>query len=245
MSKINQNSYSLNTSGGAFKVVEIFEHYVKKMARDEEMETYKPTVSYAYNNLGFRDKDGKFHESWIRTEYLNNSNYGSQEDCELEMYREFTFANRKKHLPIVTPILEGDEYCYVMPRVKTKDDLGLDIYNFISKPYVQKRLKKIKLAVVNKLNKIGIKINYRQFKYRTDNIAEFGIAAGLKDEKIINNLFWFVMEDFYSGIIGDMHFSNLGLYRGNIVALDMGQIGIDDYKNPRKQFSKRSINGRY
>lgn len=244
MSKINPNSHSVNSSGGAFKKVEIFEHYVRKIAREEQFTTYKMSDTRAYENGYFRDKDGKFHPSWNQTEYIGDSQYGRQEDCDLEMYHEFTFANRKKHLPFVIPVLEGDENCYVMPRAKVKEDLDVNLYKLSEKPYVKRRLKKIKLTVLNKINRAGINLTMPQFTYRCDNIVEFGIAAGLTDKKIINNLFWFVMEDFYSGIIGDMHFSNLGIYRGNVVAIDMGQISDYHFRNPRKRYRKRSLSYR-
>lgn len=215
MSKIGRYSDSETFSSGAFKSVEIFEHFVRKgVLEDSESESIDE--SWVRDQSRYYDTDGNFHQSWV-----SGSDKSSYEDCLLELANEFEYVNRKKHLPIIVPIVEGNPECYVMPRAKTYHEIT---NKKITDKVIARRSKEIKIALLGRLQKIGVKYLYRDLNYRFESLILLGLRADFTNEKIISNLFWFIAEDAGSGILGDMHNGNIGIYHGNIVSFDLGQV---------------------
>ena len=211
---------SQDSSSGAFKTVDIFDHYVRKTAHtNDESYSWKLSRSEAEENSSFFDKEGVFHYSWVNTQ--RDSNYGDPEDCQQELTVEFNYAKRKSHLPIIVPILEGDETCYIMPKAKTFFDYE---DKKIPKRVLERRSKYIKVMLTARIRQVGGKTFYFEYARRFDDLILLGIRAGLSNKKIINNLFWFVAEDAGSSLLGDMHKANICIYRNNLATFDMGQI---------------------
>lgn len=222
LEELLDNSTSESTSG-AFKSVEVFEYYVRKSVRYEASEGYKMTETEAKNHSWCYDDDDVFHYSWVQTEFDNYDN-ADPDECYQELVNEFSYVKRKSHLPIIVPILEGDEECYIMPRAKT-------FYEIVKKPIpprvLKRRAKNIKTALVARIRQVGGKYFVPDISYRFNSLIELGISAGLSDDKIVKNLFWFVAEDAGSSLLRDMHKANICIYKGNLATFDAGQT----YKN--------------
>lgn len=219
MERLNSMS-SQDSSSGAFKTVDIFEHYVRKMAHTtDEGSSYKLSYSDAKENSCFYDDEKVFHYSWVETQW--DSEYGDPEDCQSELTTEFNYVKRKSHLPIVVPILDGDEECYIMPKAKTFFHYGDKL---IPKRVLDRRTKYIKVMLVARIRQVGGKAFYFEFSWRFNDLILLGIKAGLSDQKIISNLFWFIAEDSSCGLLGDMHRANICIYKNNLATFDMGQV---------------------
>lgn len=225
----SMNNYGSST--GAFKSVDIFDHYVRKMAHTNEEDSYKMSRDEAQEYSHFYDDENVFHYSWVETQW--GSDYGDPEDCNEELATEFNYAKRKSHLPIIVPILEGDETCYIMPKAKTFFDYDGKI---IPKRVLDRRSKYIKVMLTARVRQVGGKSFYFEYSRRFNDLILLGIKAGLSDKKIISNLFWFVAEDAGSGLLRDMHRANICIYRNNLATFDMGQ--ISDYKRPIRKVCK-------
>lgn len=227
---------SYGSSTGAFKSVDIFEHYVRKMAYTNDGDSYKLSYTEAKENSCFYDDNKVFHYSWVKTQW--DSEYGDPEDCNEELTTEFNYVKRKSHLPIVVPILDGDVECYIMPKAKT-------FFHYdnkkIPKRVLERRSKYIKVMLTARVRQVGGKSFYFEFSRRLEDLILLGIKAGLSDKKIISNLFWFVAEDSGSGLLGDMHRANICIYKNNLATFDMGQ--IHDYKRPIWKTHKTSAAG--
>lgn len=216
---------SCGSSTGAFKSVDIFEHYVRKMAHTtDESSSYK--LSYSEAKV--------FYYSWVETQW--DSEYGDPEDCQSELTSEFNYVKRKSHLPIIVPILDGNEECYIMPKAKT-------FFHYdnkkIPKRVLERRSKYIKVMLTARIRQVGGKSFYFEFSRRLEDLILLGIKAGLSDKKIISNLFWFVAEDSSSGLLGDMHRANICIYKNNLATFDMGQVR-DYHKTPIRKTHKSS-----
>lgn len=218
---------------GAFKNVRIYDNYVLKYAKNNDDNCYKMSYSEARYNSAYYDSENNFHYSWVETEWGSNP---ETSDCEAELSREFEYVSRKKHLPIIVPILSGDETEYVMPRAKTFDDFETDN---IPNQVFSRRRKHIQILLMGKIQKTGAKISYEQMSSRFRSFIKLGIAAKMSDEKIASNLFWFFMEDVFHDLLADMHYRNIGVYHGNLVTFDMGQIYEGRTANVRKQYTKQ------
>lgn len=237
MSKLPYNADFSYVDSGAFKSVEIYDHYVRKMAKEEDNYSYKLSYSEAQEHSCYFDSNNEFHFSWVQTEYENGSgpSYG---ECTWELEKEFNYANRKKHLPIIVPILEGYDDCYVMPRAKTYQDFETDR---IPQRVLKRREKEIKISLMARIQKAGGKILYEDVAFRVDSLIKLGIAAKLSNRRIVSNLYWFVVEDVYSNLLSDMHRHNIGIYHGNLVTFDMGQTERQDKISIRKHFEERDV----
>lgn len=221
MSKIDRDSLVYSDSG-SFKCVEIYDHYVRKMALDgEEDNSYKMSYDTAKEQSCYYDEDNNFHYSWVNTEWENASGPSSDE-CYQELEREFEYAQRKKHLPIIVPIVEGNSECYVMPRAKTFNDMKA---HSVNEKILKRRRKEITVSLMGRLQRVGGRVTYERMRFRVSNLIALGVAAGFSNEKIVSNLFWFFAENASHGLLRDMHCGNIGIYRRNLVTFDMGQIG--------------------
>jgi hypothetical protein len=217
MSRINLSGDSMYSSSGSFKTVEIFEYFVRKTA--QESESYKMGYTEAKEDSDFYDENGEFHYSWVQTQYDEDGT--SYEECAQEMEREFDYAMRKKHLPIIVPIVEGNSECYIMPRVKTYSEVEGKLNNRVLK----RRHKEITISLLARLRRARAKTIYRQMDgFPIENLIKLGILAKLSNEKIVSNLYWFMAENASNDLLRDMHTGNIGIYRRNLVTFDMGQI---------------------
>jgi hypothetical protein len=234
MSKIGHDSCSHDYDSGAFKSVEIFEHFVRKSALDSEGERTKLSESEARYNSSFYDENNEFHYSWVGYHYGESVD----NDCYTELEVEFEYVNKKKHLPIIVPIVEGDKECYVMPRAKLFNEFNP--YSIADK-VLKRRSKEIKISLIGRIQQVGGRATLQDLSYRVDNLIRLGIAAKLSNEKIISNLFWFVAEDASCSLLADMHNANIGIYRRNIVTFDTGQLSYETKETTIRNTYKRDL----
>lgn len=214
-----QRINSLDSESGAYKQVDIYENYVVKRQREEEYS--RASYSEAKDNSDYYDDNGDFHYSWVESE----CNSVSDEDSAREMEMEFEYAKRKSHLPIIAPILDGDQYEYVMPRVKTVEEVHRDLNNAIPDKYFEIKEKRIKMSVLRKLNQSRVRITFKELDQRSrlSDMIRLAINAKLPEKNIIQDIYYFYMENIRYGILQDMHSSNYGIYKKHITAFDFGQ----------------------
>lgn len=220
-----KDTYSnyVTSSSGAFKIVDIYQNYVVKRAKNTEENGYHLSYSDARNQSQFFNEDGEFQEEWV-DEYNYDHNYcsgGDEHECYEELAKEFAFMNQFKHIPIFVPILWGDETEYAMARAKTFDDF--DALK-ISDAEWKRKHKAVMIKLAAKFNRIGIKVSKSTVeRYRLSSMVELGLRAKLSLDRIAEDLFWFVQFDATRELLGDMHNHNIGIYRGHIVTFDVGQ----------------------
>ena len=215
-------------SSGAFKSVLIFDRYVIKQVKDDcdSGSYYKISESDARDNSYYYDEEGNFHYEWATYE-RDMDDSPSYEESMSELENEFDYINSKKHLSIFVPILDGTAERYIMPKVKTYYDL-LDNKKYASRINSNKllayRSAKIKKIAFNRFRDHRIYFSKNDIKYaRLRGIIELGIMAGMSDVRIAADVYWFILEDKKTGLLGDMHDGNIGVYRGHIVTFDAGQ----------------------
>ena len=225
---MNSLEYCDTDNSGAFKEVDIYKHYVIKRAKNSDVDDNYISYSDGKDMDTFKDEDGNFHSSWLREhneENGYNSDRADDDSCVEELVREFEFINKHKNIPIFVPILSGDDSEYVMPRVKTYDDY----YRLMNEDKDDKDMfKKIKLALMVKINKAGGKKSPKNFNRRYDGLIRLGLTAGLNIETIVSDLYWFSFYSTSSSLLGDMHTGNIGVYKGHLVTFDAGQVS-DSY----------------
>lgn len=241
MSKHFNGKFDFSTDG-AFKNVDVYDYYVYKYSKEGD-EGYRMSESEARDHSWCYDDDGNFHYSWVYTQ-LDDDEVSSDESYE-ELSNEYNYAMAKKHMKIIVPILDGDETAYYMPRVSK---MGEDASYYRSTRGRKEHINRIKKAVLVKYNKLarGQK-TLESVSYRVDKMISFGIQVKLSDKRIINNMFWFLVEDHYNGLLTDMHSSNFGLYHGNIAAFDLGRssyMGYSRKSSPRTSDKKQSTRNR-
>lgn len=242
-----QEHWALDSESGAYKQVDIYENYVVKRQREEEYS--RASYSEAKDNSDYYDDNGDFHYSWVESE----CNSVCDEDSAREMEMEFEYAKRKSHLPIIAPILDGDQYEYVMPRVKTVGEVHRDLNNAIPDKYFEIKEKRIKMSVLRKLNQSRVRITFKELDQRSrlSDMIRLAIDAKLPEKNIIQDIYYFYMENIRYGILQDMHSSNYGIYKKHITAFDFGQRSyrsrtlktyIKDIKKSSKEDIKQKLN---
>lgn len=231
----------VHQDSGAFKDVNIYEHAVTKRAQGYGS-GYTQTISYedAKEHSCFYDSENNFDHNLV-DEYNDNlsNDRQSTEDGREEMENEYNFMKKFSHLPVLTPIIEGDETEYAMKKAKVFDEFEEIDEN--STLYIKKS-KEIKIKLIKKLHDINIKVSLSSFEHsRMENFIKIGLMAKLKTDRIANDLFILSRLDSKYGLFRDMHQSNVGVYKNHIVTFDAGQTNERD-GSMRERFKDRQKN---
>lgn len=229
----------VDTASGAFKQVDIYKNYVVKQAKYED-DNY---LSYtdARDMDEFYDEEDVFQENLV--DIYNENRSGSdfcEEDSYEELFIEYDFMNSHKHIPIFVPIIDGNHNSFTMPRAKTYSEIVGKCVDRDKESY-KVRDKRIKIGVVRKLAKCGVKRNVSSLNRDLRNLIDLGIVGGLSDNRIIDDLFYFEFFDNFHSLMNDMHIANIGIYKGHLVTFDVGRIFLGEGCSIRKSNSLERV----
>lgn len=201
-------------TSGCFKDVEIYKNYVKK------------SVSFADENQEFSNRQSYNSEDYSDySDYSGNSNLRSENamyrNDESELEKEFNFIRNRRYNPVLIPIVFGDKYEYIMPRASVASELDNKITKNTEK-FIDMKMRKIIYEAIRLCGLSGKKVSYLVIKDNFKYLIAFGIKQKLSDKVIARALYNFLILEAKSRILSDMHDENYGLYKGRIVAFDLG-----------------------
>jgi hypothetical protein len=164
------------------------------------------------------------------------SSYYEQVD---EMENEYAFAKKYSRFSIIPKVLWFNQ-----------DDISLAMeraYKVGEGAYKTGRYKYQVKSILEKVNqKLRVRGVTRKVKnYRVKGMVEFALFHKLPLTNIINDIVEFVMLDEMTELLDDMHMYNYGKKNGHIVAIDLGQVNLEETNPLRQKKTRAKIDNKF